>query len=177
MAKKPTRRRGRFRRYIRGNVDETLTAAALAPQALASAVFDESVVERTFVSSLIASWSLSGVTPAAGDGPLLVGIAHQDYTDAEIEAFIEATGSWSEADLVAQEVSKRKIRIVGTFAVPADALETVVLNDGKPIRTKLGWILTTGQSLDLWAYNLGSSAFATTTPTVHVQGHANLWPR
>jgi len=176
MAKHPKRRR-KFRRYIRGQVDEELDLGTLAGRTLVAQVFDESVVERTFVSSIRASWSLSGLTPATDDGPVLVGIAHQDYTAAEIEEVIENTGSWSEADLIAQERGKRKVRIVGTFPMPKDLLDSVVLNEGRPIRTKLGWILTTGQSLDLWAYNLGTSGFAGTAPKVHLEGFANLWPQ
>lgn len=178
MAKHPKRRRRRMGKYIRGQVDENLPIGTLAARTLSVAGFDESVTERTFVSSMVASWSLSDWTTGQNIGPLLVGVAHGDYTAAEIEEVIENTGSWNEGNLVSQEIGKRKVRIVGTFrSANTDGSGTAVLNEGRPITTKLGWILLTGQTLDLWAYNLGSAAFATTDPDLHVEGHANLWPR
>ncbi len=167
-------------RYIRGSVDEELSIGTLAALTLISTPFDNTVIERTLVSSLVASWAIQEWTPAANDGPLMVGIAHSDYTSAEIEEWIEATTSWSEADKIAQEVNSRKIRAVGTFVSPGavgDGAGAAKLNDGKVIKQKLNWILNTGQTLRVWAYNSGSSAFGTTIPLVQVQGHANLWPR
>ncbi len=153
--------------------------AALASRTLVSVAFDESVNERTFVSSLKAIWSLDDMTDAPDVGPILVGVAHGDYSATEIEEFIENTGSWDEGDLVNQEIGQRKIRVVGTFGTPGGASVSgvKVLNEGRPITTKLGWILLQAQTLDLWAYNLGSSPIATTIPNLNVQGHVNLWPR
>ncbi len=176
MAKTPKRRR-RMGRYIRGNVDEELTFGALGSRALVAAIFGETVNERTLVSSLVAKWSLDGLTLGENIGPFMVGVAHSDYTAAEVEAWIENTGSWNEGDLVQQEVGSRKIRQIGVFAAATIDLMAVTLNDGKSIKTKLNWILLQGQSLDLWVYNLGAAAVATTTPSIHCEGHANLWPR
>ncbi len=164
-------------KYIRGGVNEQLNLGTLAPSTLAAAQFDETVNERMLVSSLVATYSVAEWTPAAGDGPILVGIAHGDYTAAEIEEVIEMTDSWDEGNLVEQELGKRKIRKIGVFHSPQASTEGVSLNDGRPIKTKLNWILNQGQTLQVWAYNMGGSAFATTTPTVHLEGHANLWPR
>ena len=174
-------KRGRSKRrmgkYIRGTVDESTSAAALAAKDVVSAVMDETVNERTLISSIVAIWSLRSFTPIANSGPLLVGVAHSDYSEAEIEEFLEATASWNEGDKVAQEVAKRLIRRIGTFGAPDSATDSQTLNDGKPIKTKLNWILLQGQTLQVWVYNLGSAAVATTTPVVDVAGHANLWPR
>ncbi len=177
MAKHGGKPRRKFRAYLRGNVDEVLALSTLASLTLISAVFDEVVEEQCWVSSVRGTWAMQRFTAQTDDGPIMVGLAHSDYTDAEIEAFIENTGSWSRGDLVAQEVGKRKIRVVGIFQTPALAAEASVLNDGKPITTKCGWMLTTGQTLRFWAYNLGTSALATTDPRLELQGHANLWPR
>ena len=170
------RKRG-MGRYIRGGVDEFLTLTTLAAKTLVGDDFDQVVTERTLVSSIVANWSLTNWTPAAGDGPILVGIAHGDYTDAEIEAVIEISDSWDEGNLIDREVSARKVRRIGVFEIPIDANATVVLNDGKPMKTKLNWILNAGQTLRLWAYNLGTSPLATTAPIVNASGHANLFPK
>ncbi len=170
-------KRRKFRRYIKGNVDDQLSIGTLAGRTLARAGGDEQVSERMFASSLVASWVLSEVSPAANVGPLVVGVAHSDYSAAEIEQVIENTGSWDEGDLVQQEIAKRKIRIVGTFPVSGSGADWETLNEGRPIKTKLNWIFTTGDGLAYWAYNLGSAAFATTVPEMDIQGHINLWPQ
>ncbi len=164
--------------YIKGNIDENLSLGTLAPATLVSVVFDETVNEKALLSSIVANWSLINMTESGADGPIMVGVAHSDYSDAEIEAVIEATGSWNKGDKVAQEVARRLVRIVGTFpAAPGDGIGPAVLEDGRQIKTKLNWMLDTAQSLRLWAYNLGTSGLDTTVPTVHLQGHANLFSR
>jgi len=164
-----------MRGYLRGSVDEELDAGALAAKTLISAGFDETVSETTRVSSIVGTYSLSDVTPGLGIGPILVGLAHGDYQDSEIEAVIEATDSWEPKDLIAMEVGARKVRRIGIFASPESSQLTVRLNDGRPIKTKLNWTLQSGQTLKIWAYNLGVNPFATTTPRIDLQGHANLW--
>ncbi len=177
MARKKGRRRRRMGKYLRGSVDESLALGTLAAKTVVGIAFDETVNERTLVSSVVARYAITGFTPGTGDGPILIGLAHGDYTDAEIEAWIENTGSWNEGDLVNQEIAARKIRRIGIFEIPDAETLAAVLNDGKPMKTKMNWILLQGQTLRLWAYNLGVSAIATTSPEVSAQGHANLWPR
>ena len=178
LAKRGRGKRRAMGRYLRGNVDENLSLGTLAAATLLSAIFDETVNERTYASSAVLSWSLTNWTPAEGDGPLVVGLAHSDYSDAEVEEWIENTSSWNEGDLVqSREIGRRLIRSVGQFPIPVDASGGVVLNDGKPIKTKLGWILLQNQTLRYWAYNQGTSALATTSPDVRLQGHVNLFPK
>ncbi len=177
LAKKKGRRK--MGRYIRGNVDEELSLGTLAGRTLVSQIFDDSVNERTLITSIVATWTLSDMTDGADIGPILVGVAHSDYTATEMEEFIENTGSWDEGNLVSREVANRKVRMVGQFGTPGGASSsgTMVLGDGKPIKTKLNWILNQGQTLDFWAYNLGDNALATTVPILQVEGHANLFPK
>ncbi len=179
LAKKGKGRRRGFRRYIRGAMDERLNLGTLATLDVVLASFDQSVNERTFISSIVARWSITEWTAAAGVGPVLVGVCHGDYTAVEVEEWIESSGTWDEGNLVQQEVGKRKIRMVGTFehTGAAGAIDGAVLNEGSPIRTKCGWILNQGVTLNLWAYNLGTASFATTDPLIVAAGHANLWPR
>lgn len=168
MAKHGTRRRGK--RLIKGNVDESLTVGALANNTLISQNYGDVVQERTWIMSQEATWTLRDGT--ALEGGVVVGVAHSDYTSAEIEEFIENTGSWDEGDLVNQEVGRRKIRIVGAF--PAIAQDQV-LNEGKTIKTKLGFILNQGDTLKLFAYNR-SGATLTTGSIVLINGWAWMRP-
>ncbi len=164
-------------RYIRGAIDEDMALGTLAAKTLVIQTFADSVTERTLVTSVMLQWSMIGKTISDNQGPIMVGVSHSDYTAAEVEAWIERQNSWKEADLVAREISGRKIRRVGVFPEGGASLSTQVLNDGRPVKTRLNWILNAGQSLDFWAYNNGSAALATTDPNVVVSGHANLFPK
>ncbi len=170
-------RRRPMGRYIRGNIDLDVALGTLAAKTLIALAMQQTVTERSLISSIVLQWSLIGKTIADNQGPIMVGVAHSDYTAAEIEAWVENTTTWAESDLVGREISGRKIRRVGVFPEGGQSLSTQVLNDGKPVKTKLNWILNAGQTLDVWAYNNGSAALATTDPNVVVSGHANLWPR
>ncbi len=166
--------RGRMARYLKGNVDESFNLSTLASATLISNTWDEVVVERTRCSSIVVSWSLDQIT--SPQGPILFGVAHSDYSDAEIEEVIENAGSSNEGDLVSQEIAKRKIRIIGEFvSTELAGLTDVKFNLGRPVKTKLNWVLTTGDTLKMWAYNISASALATTDPAMRAHGHANLW--
>ncbi len=178
MAKKRGRRGRRFRKYLAGALDESLALSTLGPKVLIGANSTGVLEEKAWLTSVRATWALSEFTPATDDGPIYVGVAHNSYSDAEVEAWIEnETGSWSEGSKVQQEIARRFIRRVGTFRVSGtDATNVYVLNEGRPIRTKCGWQLATGDGVKIWAYNAGASALATTSPNVIVLGKANLWP-
>ncbi len=157
-------------RYLKGRVDEEVPLGALATKTAVVASFDEVVDSRTRLSSIVAKWALEGLT--AGEGPIEVGVAHGDYTLAEIEEYLENTGSWNESDLISsREIAKRLIRSVGILSHRED-----VLNEGRVVKTKLNWLLNEGVTLDLWAYNI-STGILTTGGVVHCVGHANLWPQ
>ncbi len=177
MARRGRGRKRAMGRYIRGSVNEQLALTTLASKTVVLVAFDDAVNERTLISSIVAKYTLSVFTPGSGVGPIMVGVAHSDYSVDEIDEWIENTGSWDEGALIEQEQGKRFIRQVGVFDTPDDANDSSELNDGKAIKTKLNWILNQQQTLSLWAYNLGNNAVATTTPIVTADGHANLFPK
>ncbi len=162
-----------------GVINAELTLSAIATKAANRAEFPDQVTERCWLSSIDAIWTLSNYTPAADAGPLLVGIMHSDYTVAELEEFIENVNSWNQGDLVqTREIGRRFIRQIGIFETPADATVSVRLNDGKSIHTKCGWMLNTGETLDVWIYNLGGASIdGTTAPNLAGRGTAHLWKR
>lgn len=182
MARKRGGGRNRFSKYIRGVVDHKLDIGSIGAQSLLSSNLAGSVIDSTRVSSVDATWSLDQLTPGADDGPILVGVAHSNYTSTEIEEWVEnTTGSWDPGDLTAQEIGRRMIRQVGVFRIRTSGgtagLNAYVLNDGTPIKTKLNWALNEGDTLKVWAYNTGSSTVGTTDPQVRVEGHCNLWQK
>ncbi len=173
MARKPRRK---FRRYIRGNIDERQALATLAAATGVKNSIDDSVDDSTWASSVEALWSVTGITDGDNIGPIMVGYAHSDYTLAEIEEWIERSVSWSEANLIEREISQRKIKRIGMFRNPDTPGQAALLNEGRMVKTKLGWVLNEGQTIALWYYNVGTAAFASSIPDVHTQGHVNLWP-
>ena len=177
MAKHGRRRRS-MGRYIRGNVDQQVDAASLAATDVVGAAFVGVVDGRTLATSAVLTWTIQNWTDQNGSGPLICGLAHNSYTDAEIEEWIESTGQWNIGSLVAQEINKRKIRQVGAFASPDAPSDLLVLNDGKAIKTKLNWMLEEGQTLRMWVFNSGTLAVAgATDPRIRVTGHINLFPK
>ncbi len=161
---------------MRGQVDEQLALSTLATKTVVATNFDEVAIEKTFVSSIVVVPTMQEFSEALGDGPIMIGVAHSDYTVTEIKEWIENSGSWDQGDMISKERNSRLIRRLGTFTiVDSTASGSVPMGDGKPIKLKLKWTLTTGDTLQLWAYNLGASALATTDPQIFLEGHANLW--
>ncbi len=90
---------------------------------------------------------------------------------------IENAGSWDAGSKVEQEIAKRLVRILGTFVSEGDgtAVGDVRFNDGVPLKTKLNWILNTGDTIKMWGYNVSGTPLSTTDPQMRANGHANLW--
>ncbi len=161
------RRRGKV---LKAKIINSIALGTLSNATVISDPVPDSVDERAFALSTELLVSTRGMTP--GEGPIIVGVAHSDYTTAEIQEWIDNTGGWSEGDLVQQEISKRKIREIGQFPVTSAA---EVLNDGRPIKVPLRFYLTQGQTLDCWALNRSGSTL-TTGGVVLYDGHAWLKP-
>ncbi len=179
MAKKRGGRKGRRKfpsGYLKGQIALDVDLGTLAGNTGVRTAVPDVVTDPMRVSSISTTHTISAVTKGADIGPVLVLVAHSDYSLAEIEEWLEASESWSKTDLVAKEVSDRLIRTIGMFDHPQDASDMVSLNHGRPIKTRLNWPLQSAQGLAFIHYNTGSSAFATTDPDCHVRGHANLWP-
>ncbi len=117
--------------------------------------------------SVKAAWTVTAMT--AGDGPLLCGYAHSDYSVAEIKEAIEASAAISVGDKIAQEKANRLVRLVGVL----EEAVTDDLNDGKPITTKLNWLIPIGKSVNAFVYNDG---VAMTTGAL-VKTNGSMWVR
>lgn len=107
-------------------------------------------------------WSIRGFTPS--EGPIVVGYAHGDYSVSEIKQSIEAETMMTRGDKIAAEQGNRLVRRVGMFA---GNIEDETINDGKPIYTRLNWVIPVGKTLNAWAYN--QSGASLTTGSVLIQ--------
>ncbi len=146
-----------------------LGTAGLAAGDLHDDVLTSDTADDNFIATSIEStWTLDLEQAAEPNnvGPVHVGYAKSDYTDAEIEAWVENATGFTRADLVSQEISKRHIKHVGTFSIPTSATNvqvSAVLNDGNPIKTPLNWRILEGTTIDVWAYNAGQVAIPAST--------------
>ncbi len=168
------RRKANWNKFVSGTLEIDLAMTTLAAKTLTSQS-TETVVDTARVSSVKIAASITGFTPADGVGPFLFGVAHSDYTNSEIEAYIEQAGSWDRGDLGTREVRSRRIKILGQLGQVGSGIQNIVYNDGKLKSCKLNWVLTEGDGLDFWVYNMGDAAVATTVPQFVVNGNANIW--
>ncbi len=107
--------------------------------------------------SLKGLWALRDLT--AGEGPIIFGVAHGDYSDTEIEQCIENEAGLNRSDMVVtREISRRLVRRIGIFSGVAGE---EVLNDGKPVHTRLNWPMAEGTTLKMWAYNQSGGSLTT----------------
>ncbi len=169
------RRRKNFSKYVKGAIDTDLSLTTLAAKTPVSETTNQTVVDTARVSTIEAVYTLADFTPGANIGPIAFGVMHSDYTDAELEAWLESSGSWDLGNMVERENRSRRIRQIGVFNSPTLASDSSRHNDGRMTKTKLNWVLTEGDGLSFWCYNLGNQPVATTVPNFNVLGHANIW--
>ncbi len=162
---------GRKRRLFVPRVAASHALVTLASNDLNLTAFPTLLDQEVYAISMDVTALLHGAT--GNEGPVIFGVAHSDYLAAEIEEWFEAGGSWSKGDKVANEQAQRKCRTIGSFDYLA---ATERLNDGKPVRVKLGFVIEDGKGLTLWAYNEGTAAL-TTGSIIEIKGKAYLQPR
>jgi len=123
--------------------------------------------------SVNASYSWSDIGAIIDDGAQF-GFAHSDYSAAEVEEALEAGGSMDLGDKIDQEHANRLVRQIGTIS-QAGALAAAAgasFNDGKPVKTRLNWLMSTGDTLNVWVRN-ASGVVWTTGSGITVLG--DLW--
>ncbi len=133
-----------------------VNAGALANADVLASALGDVVIDRMWLMSLAGTMAARDFT--AGEGPVIVGVAHSDYTAAEIEECLEAQGAWDQSDLVLREQARRKVRTIGTFA---NVVSGETLNDGKEMKVKLGWMAEVGMTLQFWVWNKSGGTLTT----------------
>ncbi len=164
MAKRRSGHRSRRRGFQAIQFETTLTLSTLTDNTVISAsMLGAELSEDYFWIGLDASWSLFGGT--VGEGPIQVGVAHNDLSVTEIaEALtVEITDP---SDIIARERSRRPVRKVGAF--PGLATNETI-NDGDQIRTRTKFMLGDGHGPAVYAVNR-SNATLTGGQVVEVEG-------
>ncbi len=137
---------------------------------VASGVLIGPFLNKLRVVSVIAAYSWTGNQPE--DDSMEFGIAHGDYTAAEIEECLESQGSVDFGDKIEQERANRLVRSIGIITGGEAAAAGGAFNDGKPVKTRLNWLLTEGESTVMWVRN-GSGVIYTTGSNLVVSG--DMW--
>ena len=159
MARRPKRRYSRKKkRAIPRQIDAEVLPASLASNDLISVVLPTTVVSRSQAAYVKCTYTWDDIA-ANNQGPLEFGWAHSDYSDTEIEQALEATSSWDEGNLVVQEQAKRKVKRVGLIGETGSDV-SVIYRDGMQAYTRLGWILTPGDTIRLWVRNVSSTSLS-----------------
>ncbi len=167
MPKKGHGKRRRFNlRRVRITAEQALATLATDTALVVSSTGSSDGMYRCVTCKI--SWLLSGMTQ--GEGPITVGYAHSDYTVTEIKECLEATAAINLGDKGAQERANRLVRVVGTLRGDPDGSD---LNDGKPIATKLNWLINVGKQVNIFMFNEDTAANLTTGAFLNVAG--DMW--
>ncbi len=151
-----------------------VAAGALATLDVVTGAITPAVTASTRIISTNFTYAWEDVAAVIDDG-CEFGLAHSDYSAAEIEECLEAQSAMDLGDKIAQEQGNRLVRSIGKFASNANAGSGVVFNEGRPWKTRLNWMLSIGDTLNLWIRN-GSAVIWTTGSTVGIQGHVFVSP-
>ncbi len=136
-------------------IDSGITLSTLANATVLSGSLIATLTEDLHLIHADLAWSIQGLTP--GEGPIYVGIAHGDYSDAEIlEALLASlTGPGNKIE---QEQSRRLVRRIGGFP---GILAEEVLADGQQIRTRLNFTVQSAKTVKMFAFNRSGGTLTT----------------
>ncbi len=169
--KRPSGRRRRFTlRKVR--IASSPDVGALAAGDVTAVAITNATADKLRFITLDASYTWADIQQITDDG-MTFGLAHSDYSAAEIEECLESFTAIDLGDKVAQERSNRLVREIGTFSsVTSAAGSGAQFNDGKPVKTKLNWLMSAGDQLNIWFRN-GSGIVYVDGSSVTVNG--TLW--
>ncbi len=164
MAKKGSKRRRFNLRRVRAQGGFSIGALAAADVGAGAMTTGGTNAYR--MMSIDVNWSLANLG-AAIDDTFEFGVAHSDYTAAEIEECLESQASIDRGDKVVEEQSRRLVRSIGVITPQGTAIAGggVQFNDGIPVKTRLNWFMSTGDFLNVWVRN-GSATIYTTGSSI-----------
>ncbi len=168
MAKSHSNRFGRYA-PLQGSGEIALSTLATATGIVDPLTFGENTLsDNYFVNSVQVGVGVTGFTD--GEGPLLIGIAHADYSLAEIEQWVEQTAAYTRANLIGREIANRLIRKIGIVTLAAGSAVR------RSKKMKLNWQLHAGNSgLQLWVYNLDTNTLTTGCVVDHATTFNGRW--
>ncbi len=167
-------RRASTRRNIRRKRNPNFVAIPFnAGLSLAGLVNDVVVVQGTlgaafgediYIISVDAAWSTSGMV--SGEGPINFGFSHGDLSVTEVLETLDSEVTDPD-DIIARERARRPVRRVGTM--PGFVTNEVLLN-GTTVRTRVGFSVGDGHTLDFYAVNRSGSTISSASQRLEIQG-------
>ncbi len=169
-------RKGHGRSRRRFNLRKVRVAASLAIGALATKDVVAGPGMNTSANpyrlmSVDLAYSLTDLAALIDDGQEF-GLAHSDYTAAEIEECLESQGAIDIGDKIAQEQANRLVRIIGQFTGAPGSDGNKDFNDGRKLKTKLNWAMGIGDSLEIWVRNASDTVYTTGSNLV---ANGDMW--
>ncbi len=147
-----------------------VAALALASKDVAQSVVTAVATDPYRLLSVKLSYTWEDIAAVVDDG-CEFGLAHSDYTAAEIEECLESQASIDLGDKIEQERSDRLVRTIGRISSYGNVAEggSAPFNAGRPLKTKLNWKMSTGDALAMWIRN-GSGTVWTTGSSIQAIG-------
>ncbi len=153
------------RNFVAIPIDATISIGALASKAVINVdLFGGNLTEDFYAISSDLQGQILGLTAGQGDPSLLV-LAHGDYDAAEVaeHLVVKLLGPGNKLE---QERARRLVRKVGPFYnVSGIADQTTMYLQGRDgaglVRTKIGFVIQSGKTLDAGFYNNGGATMTT----------------
>ncbi len=118
--------------------------------------------------------SLDGATSVEGDGQIIIGIANDELTAAEIAECLTVDGPLNRNDRVAEEQVMRAV--FPLFAIPFKTLASQQgIHDNRPFEDTIRWTFSNPEGWTLFAFNMGSSALTTGGVIQLVNKYYGVW--
>ncbi len=155
MTKKKRRRGVNRKGFVAIPFETAVNLVTLANDTVLFASLLAAFGEDIYIISIDAYWNLRNITTA--EGPLQVGFSHGDLTVSEVSEALSAELTDPD-DIIAKERSRRPVRRAGQF--PSVSIDEV-LNDGKPIRTKIKFSVGDGHVINGYIKNRSGAALTT----------------
>ncbi len=169
------KRRGGRRRFPLKKVSIQASSAvgALASLDVVTAAISQAGVDTYRLISVKAAHAIADLGAAIDDG-FEFGYCHSDYTAAEVEECLESQAAMDMGDKVAQEQANRLVRKVGVISATGSptAGGGLLFNGGMPVKTKLNWLMSIGDTLNIYVRN-GTAVIYTTGSLLLSNG--DLW--
>ncbi len=178
MARRPSKRysRGRRRRTPRRiRVAAGVSTTALPTLDVVAGAITQVATETYRLLSVRFAYTWEDIAAIIDDG-LEFGLAHSDYSAAEIEECLESQASIDRGNKTAQEQSDRWVRSIGRISNYGNVAEggSAPFNGGRKLKTRLNWAMTTGDTLNLWIRN-GSGTVWTVGGSVQAIGEMYIY--
>ncbi len=135
-----------------------MALSTLADNSVLKTAIQAAFTRRFRVAYLKGTWIIRGGTST--EGPLVVGLAHSDYTIAEIQEATDVSVI-SSSEKIANERRRRLVRKVGAFKMFESNEQLQGDRGSEKVFTRLNWPIEEDFSLDLWAQNRSGATLTT----------------